>query len=697
MVWCVTAAGISAALISAPVAGAATTTAPVDVNCLGLTSDQAGVLSGAPQTSQQIIKLALQASGLDPVPSQLPPFPTTVTTDAPQKVAVNSGDIEVNFTYRVGVPSVLANLAIDKLALQNLLVQNLTAGVEASSGGTVTAKVSAVAADTTLALADSSSVVTVSMKLTVGTSKPGRIFFRPSPMTLQLNFGGLSVAKGLATIDTASAQCDVGGVIASTSVQVKGTPSTPAVVDGGTVQGGDTARIPLLGRSDFLLDDGNPILSDSLRILTGAGGATIANGGLVQPTAAEGGTYLNEVEICGASRVTPDTPGINEVQTMKFPSYTLPQGQEWLNPHPLGMRLTFDGQETAEIPLSTVNWLLGEAGGQFQAPDPKAFEKALVALPNIDAGDISVTRDPDGTYKFTFTGKLGGSPQPEIGLAGWRTQLDYASYDAIQKAISGILNPPVVDPPGPGGPAGPPDPAATELTLDQLAAELNAGHLTINEYFAKFGNALKNSVLAGLKPEIPGILTTLTQLFPQKPEFKQPGFRKGEKLIPGEATGPLCTSFFVKTVATPKTTVLVAAGPRVVPPCKVTGRSVKTRVAFTSVVGNRKRTKYRTVKVIRTVRSGGCPQAIVLKAGKITLSDLPVRGAKPTSQPKKVTLTITARGLAGKATGTFKVSSTTGAASGTLTLPAALAGAGRLTVSVGGPGVAKQTRTLLPS
>lgn len=687
-VWCVAAAGIGASLVSAPAAGAATTTTPVAVACTGVNNDVAGYLSGAPKTSKEILTLALSVAQL----SAIPPFPATVTTDAPARVPVKSGDQEVTFTYKVGVPPELAALARDKLGLQNLVVQKLTAGVAVS--GPVTASVSDVAPDTTLDLGDSSSVVTVSMKVKVGTDASGRIFYRPTPMTLQLNFGGLSVGGGLATINTATLECDVQGVIASTAVQVKGTPITPAVVDGGIVQGGDTAQIPLKGRSDFLPEDDNPILWESLRIVQGAGGASIVGGALVQPTAAEGGSYENQVELCGAPRVTPDTPGVNEIQTMTFPSnYAVQPGQELFNPHPLGMRLSFDGQETAEIPLTTLAGTGLEYFGQFKAPDPKDIQKALVALPNIDAGDISVAREDDGTYTFTFTGKLGASDQPSLELSGWRTQLDYSAYENIQKAIGGLA--------GGGGtgggttdPPGPVDPTATDLTLEQLGAEFDAGRITSDEYFAKFGSALKNSVIAGLKPQIPQILDALTHLFPQPPDRVFKTKRVGEKLIPGESTGPLCTTFLVKTVATPKKPDVIDQGKRVVPPCKVTGRTVKQRIAVRRTVAGRIRTTYRTVKVIRTVRSGGCPQALVFKGGKLTISNLPVLGSRAKT-PKKVTITVT--GAGGKAKATFTVSPTTAAASGAVTLPAGLAKANRLTVKIGGPGVSSQTRTVMPS
>ena len=680
---------VSAIAIGVPL-GAATAasaaTAPITVKCEGVNNDVAGVVSGSNKTSREILALAGSIVGL---PS-LPPFPTTVTSDAPEKVLLNSGEREVTLTYNIGVPAQIAALLRDQLKVSSITAIDTVAGVRATATG-VDVSVSAKAPDTPLNLSDPSANITVTMKVKVPSTSPGRIFFRPTPVSMKLKIDGK--IEGVATVDTATLECTTGGVIASTVVQVNGTPSTPALIDGGTVVGGQTVTIPLLGRSDFLPDDGNPILPDTLRITKGEGGAYLQNGQLIQPTTAAGGQCTNEVELCAPARINPDTPGLNELQSLKFPSpYPVKDGFGLFNPHPLGMKLSFNGETTAEIPLSTK--VLGNEGlGAFLAPSAGTIRKALEDLPSIEPGDIRVTRVSDLEYTFEFTGRLAESDQGEIKLADWRTQLDYSAYNAIFAAIKGLTGGGSSGGDG-GGTGGPstPDPSSTTLNLDELTAQLQSGAITPDEYFAKFASALKNSLIKSLP--IADILDALTELFPQPPVIDA-DLRKGEPTIKGGSTGLLCTSFLVQTVATPNDDV-VAQAPRTGGPCKVTGRTVKVRVKTVRTVKGKKRTSYRTVKVVRTAKSGNCGQAIVLKSGKLTIKDLAIGGAKPTSQPKKVTITVTAKGVTGKATKTLTVSSKTAAASGEVVLPASLAGAKRITVRISGSGVAAQSRTLLP-
>ncbi|HMS73239.1 MAG TPA: hypothetical protein PKB03_09415, partial [Baekduia sp.] len=100
---------VSAIAIGVPL-GAATAasaaTAPITVKCEGVNNDVAGVVSGSNKTSREILALAGSIVGL---PS-LPPFPTTVTSDAPEKVLLNSGEREVTLTYNIGVPAQIAAL-----------------------------------------------------------------------------------------------------------------------------------------------------------------------------------------------------------------------------------------------------------------------------------------------------------------------------------------------------------------------------------------------------------------------------------------------------------------------------------------------------------------------------------------------------------------------------------------------------------
>lgn len=681
-------AGLAGAAIAAP-AASADTSAPVSVVCTGASNDVAGVVSGAPKSSLELLTLA---ASLVKLPG-LPPFPTTVTTDAPAKVAVNSGEREVTVTYHIGVPADVAALMRDQLGVPTLIAQGTTAGVEVS--GPVTATVTAVAPDTTLDLNNPATEVTVSMKVKIDTARSGRIFFRPSPISMKLVVNG-SVG-GVATINTITLGCNAQGLIASTSVQVPGTPNVPAQIDGPDVTGGESATIPLIGRPDITPTDNNPIMWGSLRVIGGEGGARIEDGSLVQPTAIGGGTYLSEVEVCGEPRMTEDTPGVDEVQSLRFPGdYTVRSDLGWLNPHPLGMRLSFKGDQTVEIPLTTL-YGTGLEGllGKFQPPTARSIQNALEALPSIGAGNIVVKRESDGSYSFTFAGELAESDQPQIELSDWRTHLDYAVYDQIFDAISGLAGGGGGSDGGSGGAGGgggAGDPAATDLTVDQLVAELQAGRISLEQFGAKFGNALKNTIIKSLP--IPDILDTLAQIFPQKPKLTTT--TEGEAKIPGSSTGPLCTSFFVKTVATASKAVHSVSA-RVGAPCQVTGRVVRHRIVVRRKRNGRTYIVRKTVKTVERVRRGQCAPSIVLRAGKLVVSNLPVRAARVASPPRRVTITVSARGIKRRTSRTLKISSKTGAASGVLVLPAGLGSAKRITVKAGGRGVAAQAWSILPS
>lgn len=684
--------GLMGALAAVP-ARSADTSASISVACVGASGDNAGDVGGAQKSSRDLLGLAANVAG---IPS-LPPFPTTVTSDAPDKVPVGSGTRNVTFNYSIGVPAQISALMRDQLKVPALTVHDTTIGVSAS--GPTSGTATAVAPSTPLDLSNPAAAVTGTVTLGVDTSRSGRIFFRPTPITMKLDVN--ASIPGVANITTITLECTAQGVIASTSVQVKGTPSTPAVISGPTVAGGESSIIPLIGRPDIVADDNNPILPDSLKVTNPANGAYIQNGALVQPTAAAGGTYASEVEICAAARMTPDTPGISEVQSLTFPtSYPVKPGLELFNPHPLGMKLSFKGDQTAEIPLTTNYGTGTEYFGEFAAPSAKKVQQALEALPSIGAGNITVTRTAVGggySYSFAFTGDLAEADQPQIELSGWRTQLDYSAYDQIMAAVKGLTGGgggSGSGSSGGGGSGGTPDPGATDMTLEQLNAAMVAGSITLEVYFAKFPAALKNSLMAAVTPMIPEILDTLNRLFPQKPELAT--VTGGEAMVPGGSTGPLCTTFVVQTVATP-VRIVKKVDSRVGPPCRVSGRTVKLRVKVRVRVRGQMRTVRRTIKVVHTVRRGGCPPAVVWQPGKLVISNLPVGAARITSQPRKVTITVTAKGIKGKVSKTLTVKSKTAAATGSLKLPASFAKAERLTVKIGGKGVAAQTRSLLQS
>ncbi len=514
------------------IAGAVGTT--IQVQCGGVDGDVAGQVSGANKSSKELVALL---ATLSPGSTGLPPLPVTVNSNVPEKIKKGSGDFDASFAFSIAFPDALVKAVRDTLKKSSLTVTTAKIGVDYSgaASGSLSASIDNQVID--LNAPNPGTSVTVAGK--IPTDASGRVFFRPGVFTLSTAIDG--EVAGIAKVGTLSLTCSAQGLLSSTAIQVPGSPNTPALIEAQPIVGGNTAGIPIIGRPDVTPDDNNPIQPETLKVLRSEGGAFVKNGWLVQPTTEAGGVLTNDLEVCAPERPVPEVPGTDEVQTL---AWTGTFGGKPLNAHPLSMTLKFGDAETKAISLST---LLGgipgtEAFGNFQAPSASTIQKALEALPNIGAGNIEVTKVATG-YEFHFKGALGTADQVGITIGSWKTQAPYEQYGKIQAAISELTAP--KPPPDPNAPV---DPGATDLTVEQLQAELLAGKITFDQFSAKFGSALGNSIIKGIP--VTAALDFINDVFPQPPALGTKVV--GEPTIPATTTGPLCTQFQVRTVAVSK-------------------------------------------------------------------------------------------------------------------------------------------------
>jgi hypothetical protein len=313
----------------------------------------------------------------------------------------------------------------------------------------------------------------------------------------------------------------------------------------------------------------------------------VKNGALVQLSTDAGGFFTNLLEVCAPSRPVPEVPGTDEVQTLTWGDK---YGNKPLNAHPLAMTLKFKGAETGPISMST-NVLGNTTLGTYQEPSAAAIQHALESLPTIGAGNIAVAKTAAGSYTMSFQGALAVSDQPDITIGKWSTWAPYEQYGQIQTAISTLTAP--KPPPDPNAP---PDPSATDLTLQELQAQLTGGAITFDQFSQKFGAALGNSIIKGIP--VTDALNFINSIYPAIPLTATT--TAGVETIPATETGPLCSQFEVKTTAVskvflfylwllqhPEVRVLACTTQRVPHKVRVYSRS---RHRYVTV------TRYRTVK-----------------------------------------------------------------------------------------------------
>jgi hypothetical protein len=583
----------------------------ISVQCDGVDGDVAGTVRGAPNSSKQMVALLGTVTGS----AGLPPLPVNVTANIPAKVRKDSGPFDVSFAFSIGLDSKVVDPVKNLLKKTSLDIVNATIGVAYSGAQTGTLETTIASQRIDLNQPNASTTITVSGK--VPSDKSGRVFFRPGVFRLGIKIDG--DAAGIAVINTLTLTCSAQGLIGTSNVQVPGAPNTPDVLDVPVI-GGQMGVVDI--GSKITPDDGNPILPGTLGFINNPNGAVLNGNLLYQQTPESGGFFTSEMQVCGAPRTVPGTPGVDSVQELRWGDTYFAKP---LNAHPLWMTLKFKDAETAPIVLSQASFLgfpvplFGNEGfhnlaGTFAAPPASQIQAALEALPTIGSGNVSVTGE--GPYTITFVGNLGKALQPKIEIGKWITgPLDFSGYAAIQAIIRDRTTPKEPDP------NAPPDPAATSDTVDQLNAKLLAGQITFDQWSAQFGSALVNSIIAGI--DISATLKFVNDIFPQPPTVAETVV--GEAPVPDSSTGPLCSQFQVRFVAVPLAFfAALAAKPPSVQGCTVTRVRQRVRV----------RGKIRTRVV--TKRTGNCASVKKATAKKTTKKKATIK-RKTTTAKKKST------------------------------------------------------------
>lgn len=561
--------GITAAFVAAgaemvtPVTASA---AQVDLVCQGITGDVASpTLGDSAKVLGLLASLGGGGSGLT--------FSADITTNAPAKVSPNAGPFDATFNLTMTLPPSLVKQAKETLKLSSVEVRDATYAIQAT--GASDSNISVSVPSQVVDLNANPVVLSQTISGKIDPKKAGTIGYRPGGNT-RLSIVVNTTVAGI-QINSLTVTCGSTRDVAQTAVQIPGSPNVSQPI----IQGAYTASIvgrPLMGQH-ITPDDGNPIIDGSLRLVSQSpvGGYSAVGGGAAFFLAPqEPGLYWVDYEVCANSRLVPTVPGVNTVQSLTFPENYQGKG---LNAHPLSMKLSFKGAETAAISLSsflgqpsaTVEQLATNVDrffAQFTAPSAATIRAALEKLPTVGAGNVQVTGPTNGAYTITFVGALGKSDQPLVTVTGWETWLPSSLLDTAL----GALNPPV-------DPNAPTTTTAAPETIESLDAKLAAGQITVQQYIDGRLVLLRGEIVGGLTT--PAAITALTSLFPKTPDTAL--VTAGSPEVPAYQTGPLCTPFQIGywTVPNPAR-VLAATQTRTVTKCttkrvKVKGKYVKKR------------------------------------------------------------------------------------------------------------------------
>ena len=556
----VAAIGLEAA---APMVAGAT---QVDLACTGITGDNASSLGDSKAT------LALLATVGGGGGGGLA-FSAEITTDAPAKTTPSSGPFTANFDLTLTLPESLLKPAKELLKLDAVEVKNATYGIVAS--GAADASLTTVVPSQVISFASSPVVVRQRVSGTIDPKRAGGITYTAgnTKLTIVINKAVAGVQINELTVNCGSSKD-----IATTSVQIPGAP----IVAGPIYQLAYTANVvgqPLIG-TKITPDSGNPLIPNSLKVARQApnGGYSVVGGGasfFLAPR--ETGFYTVNYDVCAASKIVPEVPGVNTVQTMAFPA---PPPVGFPNPHAIAMTLQFKGAKSAPIPLSVRPFFGGPSPtnakllevsdtlfGTFVAPSAAQIQAALESISTIGKGNVTVGGNGATGYTITFVNALGLSEQPKVDVVDF---VGWLPAEVLTGALA-ALNPPK-DPNAPTPP--PPE------TLQTLDAKLAAGTIDLQGYVDGRLKLFTSDLIAGFTT--PQAITAITALFPKAPEFAVA--TNGKATVPQAETGPLCTGFNIGYLVIPApAAVLAATSTRTVTKCsykrvKVKGKSVKKRV-----------------------------------------------------------------------------------------------------------------------
>ncbi len=524
---------------TASTAGAATAT----FTCRGITGDVAGQVAGANKSSKELLDLLASLGG-----SAELSLPVQITTNVPSSIKTGPDPITAEFDYDITLPDSLLASARDLLGVSTIQVTNASYSIDVSGASTTTLT----GTNPSITLNIASPPVKVQQRITgeVDVSNSGLIQYRAGETRLSIVVNG--TVAGAATVGTLTVSCTTSGLLASTSVSPPGAPNittTPLIRN---VTAGSEDQVVIDDGTLVVPDEGNPILWDSLRIVDepSAGTARIDNGDLLYTAPGVNGSYDVSYEVCAAAKDVEGQPGTDEVQTFTFADTTYYLRS--FNAHPKSFTLVFDGQETAPIETSRAEFLgipvpvnlndpgaelIHNLGGQFMIPSAAKVQAALAKLPNIGAGNVTVTGGPTRTgdltvpYTITFGGDLAEKDVAQITIGQWNTWLPQDALAVILGAAGGL---------GGGGDAPPPP------TYDQSIQQYFAGTISIETMFDQFGARAQADLLGGIN--ISDLLTTLTALFPKTPALATA--TAGEDAIEPGNTGPLCSTGVVQYVVT---------------------------------------------------------------------------------------------------------------------------------------------------
>ncbi len=591
-------------------ASAAQNPTTASYTCTGRTDDKAQAKF---DTSAGVLKTLGQISGTG---SSTLTLDVTVTVDAPTKVRKSAGPFDAAFNVSVKLPDALIDAA-KKISLTNVTVLNSRFAVDYN--GAANGSFESTVPSRDVSFATTPVVINQSFAGKITPERDGKIIYRAGPSNLQI---ALNKTVAGIEIGTISVNCVAAETVGTTQVAPPGTPNS---LNGGLY----TVVAPSNQVSEFDVlskvtpDEGNPILTDSLKVTKGAdrGIGILRSGKLYYVPATSPTDYSTPVElqICGKSVPIAAEPQINEKQTLSLPKY-LP-GQT-LNAHPISLKLSVNGQVSPALQLSYFTDLFGQAqptpqaepggnqdfawwygrfNGRYVAPSAATLQATIEATPGVGFGNVKVTELPYTTaeiagganpnidpnrYVIEFVGALGGRVLPAVSIANWNTWVN----QNVLGALTAVLN----APPSTG-------PTTTTLappdTTDVLNAKLIAGLITFDEWGVQVGRRLSFDLANSIPGVVNNVLPEIQKWFPGAPGSAVKSAEGAQPFKAATETGPLCTDLTV----TYKTAGTAVAGITQTKACSTT-KVVRTKV---KVKG---RTRYVTTRV--RVPEACCPKVV---------------------------------------------------------------------------------------
>lgn len=509
--------------------------------CNGINGDVAGNLSGANQSSKQLMDL-IGSLGGSPTVS----LPVAVDAAVPAALETGADPFNASFKYNVVLPADLVKTIKETLGKSSVKVKSANFSMNASGAGTGTA--TGTVTNTTIDLnAGAGFVATAKGEITPDGS--GLISYKPGATRLAID---VNASVGPAKVGVLTLDCTSASTVATTSVKPAGAPNIANNPLERAADAGGTSTVNVMTDAGVTEDKGNPITPGSLRIVDqpSSGSASVSGDELTFNAPTVNGTYSVAYEVCADPLPTEAIPGVNEVQSFNFANKVYGNGAP-LSRKPLFFTLKLDGQESA--PIITATDIFGQpfnpaqAGnpeyvnsfgffGNFVLPNAAKIQKALESLPNVAPGDVTVTGGAglglglDNPYTITFGGNLAFTDVGQVEVGQFETWLPASLLQDIIGLAGGLGG-------GDEGGGGAPLP-----TFEQLTGQLARGEITWDQFVDKWGQIVQADLIAGI--DVTAILGEVTQWFPANPVTETAV--DGVVDVPAGDTGPLCNSGVVE-------------------------------------------------------------------------------------------------------------------------------------------------------